>query len=508
MNYDRKKINDHPAHQRADDGLTLARRSSYYVQVLRQNLHHFFDQVPVDPCEVDEQEVLRGTVFMVEEAIEYSSSKTLEGKFDALVDIVIVALGRAVFHGFHHFDAAVARVIEANKQKIPGPSPGRGEWSRDLSKPKDWEPAYLTDLVQSPSITALAASAGLALHGQANDEPLDENETEILEGFKRRCASKSISEIEYLVRERERLIVDASNHDERENLSARVITRLRKKVTDLMTERDQANLDWGTISDKLCQEMIEREGAQAALIKDREERNEVRSERDEYQRQLRDEIARCHALRGSNHNLRTRLFETGVANEKMAAPTCVDLASPMLTETLQRVISLRKRLKSQVFTESMDMTSAERDRQRLIFQAESVLADVELNADSPMRVPIQVEYASKAGEEWEVSGAEESSIKLDQVHPVLLECAQLLVKKAQDYGSSMTDYSKSEYMPFGHYSYIHMLHTKLSRIRSIALESDPERKTNFESLRDSVIDLINYAAFYAAWLDEQETTSV
>ena len=506
---DYRTILNHPTYKRA---LRTGDRVSYYLQVLGQNLHHFHDQVPFDPCEVDEQEVLRGTVFLVEEAIEYSSAKTLEDKLDALVDVVIVALGRAVFHGFHHFDEAVSRVVTANMEKVPGPSPRRGEWSRDLSKPEGWKPAFLNDLVHPPYITVLKASAGEALSGQdgrlESDEPLDENETEILEGFKRRCASKSISEIEYLVRERERLIVDASNHDERENLSARVITRLRKKVTDLMTERDQANLDWGTISDKLCQETIEREGAQAALIKDREERNEVRSERDEYQRQLRDEIARCHALRGSNHNLRIRLFETDVANEKMAAPTCVDLASPMLTETLQRVISLRKRLKSQVFTESMDMTSAERDRQRLIFQAESVLADVELNADSPMRVPIQVEYASKAGEEWEVSGAEESSIKLDQVHPVLLECAQLLVKKAQDYGSSMTDYSKSEYMPFGHYSYIHMLHTKLSRIRSIALESDPERKTNFESLRDSVIDLINYAAFYAAWLDEQETTSV
>jgi len=141
---------NHPAYKRALKWACGA-SPSYYFHVLRQNLHHFQDQVPSEPCEVDEQEVLRGTVFMVEEAIEYSSAKTLEGKFDALIDIVIVALGRAVFHGFHHFDEAMSRVIEANMRKVPGPSPRRGEWSRDLSKPEGWQPAYLSDLVQ-PSL--------------------------------------------------------------------------------------------------------------------------------------------------------------------------------------------------------------------------------------------------------------------------------------------------------------------------------------------------------------------
>ena len=466
------KIQDHPAYKRALGG--GRDRVSYYLQVLGQNLHHFHDQVPLHPCEVDEQEVLRGTVFLMEEAIEYSSAKTLEDKFDALVDIVIVALGRAVFHGFHHFDEAMARVVEANLSKVPGPSPRRGEWSRDLSKPEGWQPAYLRDLVLPSYVVDLESSS---------DESLDENETEVLEEFKKRWVSKSTSEIEYLVHERERLIEAAGDHDEKENLSARVITNLRGKVADLTIEGDKAAFDRDTQTDLLC---------------------EVTTERDEYQRQLKDEISRCHALRGSNDNLRKRLFDTDeVAAE---SPRDESLTGGLIdTQTLRRVISLRDLLKSQVFSESGVMTYAERNRQRLILQAESVLTDVELHADSPMRVPFQLEYANTAGE---VHETEESSIELDHVHPVLLECARLLVKKSQDYGSSLTDYSKGQYMPFGHYSYIHMMHTKMSRIRAIAIDRDRGQNVNFESLRDSVLDLINYAAFYGAWLKELEKTDV
>jgi len=145
------------------------------------------------------------------------------------------------------------------------------------------------------------------------------------------------------------------------------------------------------------------------------------------------------------------------------------------------------------------MSAAERDRMNLIREAEMVLSNVESLADSPLRTPVQAD----------VPVSSRSSIELDQVHPVLLECAELLVKKSQDYGSSMTDYSKTTYMPFGHHSYIHMLHTKMGRIRSVAgVDRDRKQDVNFESLRDSVLDLINYAAFYGAWLQESEKTDV
>ncbi len=481
------KIQNHPAYKRASHA---GNRASYYLQVLYQNLHHFYDQVPVDPCEVDEQEVLRGTTFMVEEAVEYNSAKTLEDKLDALVDVVIVALGRAAFHGFHRFDEAMSRVVEANMRKVPGPSPRRGEWSRDLSKPEGWRPADLTDLVQ-PSRIVSSESPG--------DEPLDEDEIEVLEGFRRRCASDmSTSEIEYIVSERERLIKAAETHDEKENLSARVITDLRERIWNITIEKDNFR--------------AERDAARSGRNTFREERDAARDERDDYQRQLRDEIGRCHELRGSNANLREMLNEDSLrgrsvepirspsalhAADEVPAVTCVDSASSMLTEILRRVIDLREKLKAQIPGELGSMSSADRRRMSLILEAEIVLTEVELHADSPMRTPIQVEYSDV--------GVKEPSIKLDEIHPVLLECAQLLNRKGQDYGNQ--DHAKKRYHPLGHHSYIQMMHNKMTRIRHTALELKPGQTLNFDSVKDSVLDLINYSAFYGAWLKELEKTN-
>jgi hypothetical protein len=405
-----KIIHDHPAHKHALlGGPRPRRRASYYLQVLEQNLHHFYDQVPANPCEVDEQEVLRGTVFMTEEALEYSGAKTLEGKLDALVDIVIVALGRAAFHGFHHFDEAMTRVVAANMDKVPGPSPSRGEWSRDLSKPEGWRPAWLFDLVQPSRIADSACPS---------DEPLNMDEIEILEGFRRRCASKSTSEIEFLVRERERLINAAETHEQKENLAARVITDLRENVADLTTERDQSNLDWGVMSDRLIQVTIEKDDFQA-------ERDAARIERDGYQRQLQDEISRCHELRDSRDNLRKWAKALG----------WVDTGK---------------------------------------------------------------------GPTVERADAEKPPTAIDEIHPILLECAQLLNRKGQDYGNQ--DHTKERYHPLGHHSYIQMMHNKMTRIRHTALELKPGQTLNFDSVKDSVLDLINYSAFYGAWLEELEET--
>jgi len=78
---------------------------------------------------------------------------------------------------------------------------------------------------------------------------------------------------------------------------------------------------------------------------------------------------------------------------------------------------------------------------------------------------------------------------------IMEEAKQLKLKKSKDYQGSQ--FAESDYFPFGHLSYIHMMHTKMLRIRSVA-EQDT---TNFESLTDSLIDMINYAAMYAAWVE-------
>ena len=78
---------------------------------------------------------------------------------------------------------------------------------------------------------------------------------------------------------------------------------------------------------------------------------------------------------------------------------------------------------------------------------------------------------------------------------VLYEAAALKELKSKDYQGGK--WKEEDYFPFGHQSYIHMLWTKILRIRNIA-EGDQE--TNFESLEDSLKDLSVYSAMYAAWV--------
>lgn len=73
--------------------------------------------------------------------------------------------------------------------------------------------------------------------------------------------------------------------------------------------------------------------------------------------------------------------------------------------------------------------------------------------------------------------------------------AELIDAKDNDYNS---DIELEDYFPFGHESYVHMLNTKVLRLRSL-LNTDV---CNFESQLDTVNDLIAYAVFYRKALVE------
>lgn len=73
----------------------------------------------------------------------------LEGMFDALVDLVYVAIGTAYLQGFN-FDEGWKRVHEANMRKQRAKDAGeskRGS-SFDVIKPPGWVPPSHKDLVQ------------------------------------------------------------------------------------------------------------------------------------------------------------------------------------------------------------------------------------------------------------------------------------------------------------------------------------------------------------------------
>lgn len=86
---------------------------------------------------------------MVEEIEEYKTSYTPEDELDALIDLVVFAIGTAVRQGWADiFEEAYNRVMEANCKKEVGPNQKRGSFALDLVKPEGWEAADLKDLVK------------------------------------------------------------------------------------------------------------------------------------------------------------------------------------------------------------------------------------------------------------------------------------------------------------------------------------------------------------------------
>jgi predicted HAD superfamily Cof-like phosphohydrolase len=181
----------------------------------------------------------------------------------------------------------------------------------------------------------------------------------------------------------------------------------------------------------------------------------------------------------------TRDFLENQANQMDRAAGMRPSGEAEFKDALERVLEL---LPS--FSKGLDLP---REAQRLL----AMIEDTALRAFDPVPEREEDREARRAEDEAVMRAVYSAD---DQMHPVLIEAAQLLAQKSRDYGDP--DHSKSTYHPFGDVSYVQMLHTKLERIKHLALFSD--EPPIFESHRDSVIDLINYAAFYVAWMDDQK----
>ena len=83
---------------------------------------------------------------------------------------------------------------------------------------------------------------------------------------------------------------------------------------------------------------------------------------------------------------------------------------------------------------------------------------------------------------------------LELINPAIV----LVQKKHQDYNKGL---ELDQYFPFGDASYVQMLHVKQCRLLSLVATNTTE---NFESKKDTVLDLINYAVFYLAYLNNLE----
>lgn len=79
----------------------------------------------------------------------------------------------------------------------------------------------------------------------------------------------------------------------------------------------------------------------------------------------------------------------------------------------------------------------------------------------------------------------------------------LVIRKHKDYNSGGDDLHG--YFPFGDKSYVQMLHTKARRLVSLAQQ---DSTPNFESVQDTVLDLINYAVFYLEYMEANHAKPV
>jgi hypothetical protein len=85
---------------------------------------------------------------------------------------------------------------------------------------------------------------------------------------------------------------------------------------------------------------------------------------------------------------------------------------------------------------------------------------------------------------------------------VLKECAELQLKKSNDYQNPRSTICQADYYPSGVKTILEIMHGKVLRARSVmeAMEFDPDYNPNFESLEDSFKDLINYATFAVSYM--------
>lgn len=87
-------------------------------------------------------------------------------------------------------------------------------------------------------------------------------------------------------------------------------------------------------------------------------------------------------------------------------------------------------------------------------------------------------------------------------HPALTYAQSLMDAKSKDYGN--LDHARQDYFPFGATSYMTMIHTKYARLMNLTRAEQEGKEANFESIQDSVVDLLNYAAFFWAYLEAQK----
>lgn len=81
----------------------------------------------------------------------------------------------------------------------------------------------------------------------------------------------------------------------------------------------------------------------------------------------------------------------------------------------------------------------------------------------------------------------------------VVDALLLVMKKSADYNGAelIDDAQRDGYFPLGAASYVQMIHTKSQRLLQLVRNDLEGKPPNHESARDSCLDIINYASFFA-----------
>ena len=87
---------------------------------------------------------------MLEEVEEYACAETIDDELDALLDLIVFAIGTLERQGLLPIaEKSFNRIMMANCNKELGPNTKRGSFSLDLVKPKRWVAPQFRDLLES-----------------------------------------------------------------------------------------------------------------------------------------------------------------------------------------------------------------------------------------------------------------------------------------------------------------------------------------------------------------------
>ncbi|MDE0011608.1 MAG: HAD family hydrolase [Candidatus Poribacteria bacterium] len=113
---------------------------STMVQDIR-SLHIYHRMTSKDIPWGDLEELHFRIMAMQEELEEFTQANTQAEQLDALIDLVVFAMGTAERMGLlPAWDNAWSQVLQANMAKVRGPNAKRGDFQVDLQKPPGWKP--------------------------------------------------------------------------------------------------------------------------------------------------------------------------------------------------------------------------------------------------------------------------------------------------------------------------------------------------------------------------------